>query len=1064
MRARAWKDGNGCPVVPAGRTGRVTVVMLLGLSAGLGLWMGCAEEPVSPSAPPFEPSYFIESVSASPGQVGVGGSSSTISALVVDRDGNPAEGVAVVFDAESWGTIVGEAVTDSSGVATAVFTSGQSEGLAKIIAHVGAFSRSTVVLVGQGSLEASPSILLANGLETSLITAKVINAIGRADSGTVVAFQTTAGSITPRGVADAAGVVMATLTGPASREDISAVVTATVESGDPQSQNDAFGITLVTFKGITLEVGASPLTIPADGSSQSTLTAVLKETSSMIPIAGEAVRFASDKGVVVGEAETDERGHGIGTLTSSMEPGAVRVIASYGNTLADTVEVVFSSLALSLSAEPPTVRGDGVSQVEVRAVLKDLTGEALPQRIVGFDTNVGLVTASDTTNSSGLTMATFTAPAVARDTTAIISVSSLGVVSTLEIPVRGLSLVLTAEPATLVADGSSQSEVRVTLREATSGEPIPSEVVWLETNLGSVDSMAVTNSEGVAAATFHGGPYTGTATIRAEYGGGVVSTAMVEVVEVEIASIVLSARPGAIYANGWSNAHVLAFVKDSGNRAVPDGLIVKFYTSSGLITAQALTESGIANAVLTSGTGVESGVEVVAVCQGMSDTTHVDFIPGVAASMELSVMPDSIPADGSTTASLIATVQDSIGHPVKDKTLVTFMIVVDLADTSAADTVIVSSTTTGGIASTSYTAATHAGLAIIKATVGDVSADATLVLTASGVSSIVLSSNRPSITVQGVGGIETATVTAEVRDKNGNPVAEGTEVGFSIISGPGGPTEENLNNQGWGPVEIPTANGRASVTLSAGTESGIVGLLATCGGVEAQDAEITIDSGPPDTLMTSVNLGLVSEGGDGIYSLIVATIVRDQYGNPVENGNAVYYDIGTGEPHVMIEGNAHTGNDIDCNQTWPAPAMKGVARTCLSFTSEAIFENVRVYAHAFNGQREISTYLDIGLPLFGGEILITASPRSLGNGIFSSVVIVSLTDKYDHFIDSGVIDFYLDTGRAICEPWTVVTDESGTAFTTVTVPGGEEESGLVFAVIARLRGTSLETSVDLKVD
>jgi len=1065
MDERARKYDRRTPMVFGGHGGRVALGSSLGLLLiSLALWMGCAEEPVSPSAPPFEPNLFLETVTASPGQMGVGGATATISATVVDRDGVRVAGVPVSFNAESWGTITEKCATDSTGVARALFTSGSMEGLARITATVEAFSKSTVILIGQGSLEAFPSILLANGIQTSTITAQVIGAAGQADSGSVVSFQTTAGSITPRGVADAAGVVKATLTTTASAEDISAVITATMESGDPESENEPFGITLVTFKGLKMTVDSSPLLIPADGSSEATIRASLKETSSKVPIANEFVRFATDRGEMVGQVQTDERGQAESQLTSSLSPGTATVIASYGNTLSDTVEVVFSSLELSLSGSPSWAHGDGVSEVEIRAILKDLGGEALTQRTVEFDSDIGTVSARDTTSATGLALATFTAPSSATDTTAVVSVTALGVTSLLEIPIRGLSLMGEADPASLVADGSSQSEIQITLVEAESGLPLGSRKIRLETNLGTVDSVAVTNSSGIAAATFHGGSHTGTATLVLEYGDGLTSSLEIELVAANVASVVLSCRPGAIFADGFSSAEIQAFVKDTGNRAVPDGLIVSFYTSGGLITAQAHTIDGVANAILRSGTMVEANVEIVAVCQGVSDTTHVDFVPGVPATMQLTVSPDSIPADGTTTASLVATVQDSIGHPVEDKTLVTFRIIVGLADTVAADTVIVSSTTSGGMASTSYTAATRAGLAMVTAAAGAVVAEATLVLTASGVSSIVLSADESSITVRGVGGVETARITAEVRDKNGNPVEEGTEVDFSIVAGPGGPTEENLNNQGWGPVQIPTANGRASVTLSAGTKSGVVGVSAVCAGIEALDAEITIDSGPPDTLTTSVNLGLVAEGGDGTYFLIVSSIVKDVYGNPVEDGTAVYYDLDPSPPHVMIEGNAYTGNPIDCNQTWPAPAMEGVARTCLSYASEDVFETVGIRAHTFNGSREIENYYEVSMPLVAGELLMVASPTTLSEEYNTSVIAVTLLDKYAHFIDGAVIDFYSDSGGATCSPFTAVTDESGMAGTLVTVAFEEDDVGLLFSVKARVRNTSVETTVDLKVE
>lgn len=1063
MEHRALNERRLHPRFPNGGTGRIALASVLGFVVfGVALWIGCAEEPVRPSAPPFQPNYFLESVSASPGQIGVGGATSVVSVSVVDREGDPAPGVSVTLDAEEWGTISPEATTDSTGLAEAIFTSGSREGLAKVTARVEAFSKSTMILIGQGSLEASPAILLANGVETSTITARVISTAGQPDSGTVVSFNTTAGSITPLAVTDAAGVVKATLTSAASVEDIAAVITARVETGVPEEEEkEPFGLTLVTMKGITLGVEASPSSIPADGSTQASVTASLKETASLVPLANEVVRFSTNRGVAVGEMETDERGHAVSQLTSSLEPGTAQVIASYGNTISDTVEVVFSSLSLELTPMPATVRGDGVSRVEVGAVLKDLTGETLAGRVVGFTADIGTISAQDTTTSSGLAIALFTAPATTKDTTATITATALGVSGTLEIPVQGLSLSVATDPAVLVADGSSQAEVTVTLVETTSGEPLPSQAVRISTNLGAVDSVAITNSAGVATATFHGGSNTGTATIEVHYGVGLITTKPVEIVPAEVASVNLSCLPGAIFADGFNKADVRAVVKDSGNRSVPDGMIVKFSTSAGLITPHSTTVGGVAAATLTSGTDVQSDVRVTATCQDVSDTTYVDFVPGVPATMALTVAPDSIPADGTTTASLIATVQDSIGHPVEDGTLVVFRIILGLADTTAADTVDVSSPTSNGVASTSYTAATRAGLAVITATAGEVADQATLVLTASEVASIVITTNRSSITVKGVGGVETATVTAEARDKNGNPVAEGTWVWFSIINGPGGANEENLNSQGWGPVAIPTANGRASVTLNAGTKSGVVGISATCGDIEARDAEITIDSGPPDTLAVAANFGLVAEGGDGTYDVIVSAVVKDGYGNPVEDGSAVFFDLDPKPAETMIEGNAFTGNEVDCNQTWPTPTTKGVARTCLTYTSEDIFETVGIRARAFSGSGEITTSKAYVLPIISGELLISAFPTYL-DSTSTSTVTVGLMDKYDNWVDGGVIDFSTEEGDGLLNPAWAITDENGMASSTLSVAPGVTNGGKI-NVIARLRATTVEATLEIPV-
>src|SRR5690606_20270023 len=91
---------------------------------------------------------------------------------------------------------------------------------------------------------------------------------------------------------------------------------------------------------------------------------------------------------------------------------------------------------------------------------------------------------------------------------------------------------------------------------------------------------------------------------------------------------------------------------------------------AGLPEAVRTTTGGVATADLTSdlrGTGT-----VTATINGVQGWQQVQFVSGIPHTLDLIVVPDSLPADGVTTAVITATVTDFVGDPVADGTVVTF--------------------------------------------------------------------------------------------------------------------------------------------------------------------------------------------------------------------------------------------------------------------------------------------------------------------------------------------------------------------------------------------------------
>ena len=145
--------------------------------------------------------------------------------------------------------------------------------------------------------------------------------------------------------------------------------------------------------------------------------------------------------------------------------------------------------------------------------------------------------------------------------------------------------------------------------------------------------------------------------------------------------------------------------------------------------------------------------------------------------------------------------------------------------------------------------------------------------------------------VTGAGGVETATLEFVAVDDQGRPVgaANAVDLTFTIASGPGG--GESIS-----PTTATTgADGRADVTLTSGTRSGTVQVLAV-GTVDGREIRslpvtVTITGGLPDDAHFSVAVGQLNFAGYDRYGLTnpVTAFVGDKYGNPVQPGTAVYF-------------------------------------------------------------------------------------------------------------------------------------------------------------------------------
>jgi hypothetical protein len=248
----------------------------------------------------------------------------------------------------------------------------------------------------------------------------------------------------------------------------------------------------------------------------------------------------------------------------------------------------------------------------------------------------------------------------------------------------------------------------------------------------------------------------------------------------------------------------------------------------------------------------------------------------------------------------------------------------------------------------------------------------------------------------------------------------------------------------------------ASISVNAGTEPGTILMSISSPGAPSTGCKIGIAAGDPDGVILS--LGEVVTNGDGTYTLAVSAIVRDEFNNPVENGTAVYFTLN--RPDIgFINPEARTGNVYPCNELEGEP-IKGVTRACLTYPTESIFELVTITASTGGG--DVTASLTNGLPIVDGSLTLEAYPSSISGTDGGDVTIyVTVWDHYNLIpVDKAGIGLSLE-GVGTIDPANTITDESGVAMTTVTIPAGTEEG--VTKVKAWVWMSDIEGDIDITI-
>ncbi|HKS23575.1 MAG TPA: carboxypeptidase regulatory-like domain-containing protein [Thermoanaerobaculia bacterium] len=330
--------------------------------------------------------------------------------LVTDGSNTPLANVFVTFRITAGPNSgkTGQAITDAAGHALFTYFS-LVQGTDTIVASVVGSGGNSILSNNVSSIWVAP---MAITLEPSTATTPIgasytatayVSTGGSPSSGAPVVFTIVAGpnaGRTQSATTDGTGHATFTYTSNTIGSDVLEAKTGSLTSNQVVAKWVAVP-TILTYTG----------DIAGETNDAMTLSARLTEATTSAPIAGQTLAFTF--GGTAYSATTDSNGTARVTVTPHMIPGAVPLSIAFtasgsytGSSLSLFVNVVRDESAIRYTGK--TVVANGTAQTLTALLTDPDGGEPLTGRLVTF--TIGALTATATTNSSGIASATVTVP------------------------------------------------------------------------------------------------------------------------------------------------------------------------------------------------------------------------------------------------------------------------------------------------------------------------------------------------------------------------------------------------------------------------------------------------------------------------------------------------------------------------------------------------------------------------------------------------------------------------------------------------------------------------------
>ncbi len=648
-----------------------------------------------------------------------GVAASTLTATLLDADGNPIAGKDVTISS-SRGTSdaisAASGPSDASGVVTFTVrssTTGSSTYTAVDATDLVTLADTARVDFVAGDIDparstvrSSPAAVAADGSTASAVTVALRDANDNPAPGKAVTLSSTRGaadSISPSSASsDASGVVVfsvrsstagsSTYTAVAGAELVTITQTAVVD----------FLVGAVSPGRST--VASSPGSVIADGVTTSTLTVTLVDASGN-PLSGREVAVSSSRGdtdtISSASGPSDVSGVVTFTVTSSTSGTSTysAVDATDLVTLAETAQVEFVAGDIdparsTVRSSPAAVAADGSTASTVTVTLRDANDNPAPGKVVTLSSTRGaadsISPSSESSDASGVAVFSVTSSTAGSSTyTALagagpVTIAETAVVDFLVGAVSPGRSTVASSPGFVVADGATSSTLTVTLVDA-SGNPIPGKEVAVSSSRGATDAISTASgpSDASGVVTFTVTSSTsGTSTYSAADVTDlvdVIDTAQVAFVagNVDANRSSIASHPTSVVADGSSASTVTVTLRDSNDNRV-SGKVVTLSSTRGVTDsispASATSDaSGVATfsvASTAAGTSTCSAIDETDLVP-IAGTARVTFVPGAVSADQSSVTssPAAVVADGSTPSTITVTLRDMTGNPVAGKTV-----------------------------------------------------------------------------------------------------------------------------------------------------------------------------------------------------------------------------------------------------------------------------------------------------------------------------------------------------------------------------------------------------------
>lgn len=989
----------------------------------------------------------VDSLRASPetGITANGNAVSTLTSVVKDSGGNLVSGVKVNFSVHGKAKLdQASAVTDSKGQAT-VKLSSTVAGSNRVTASTDNEPDGKQISVSFVADETTAKIesftatpekeLIANGKDTSTLTATVTDAHGNRISGVKVSFTVDGKASLSHSSATTNDEGIATVRLVSTSASSSSVSAVTDVDKTGKSVTVSYSSDIATA-GID-SFSASPASnVTADGSASAVLKAQVKDRNGN-SVSGVKVSFTVvGKGSLIKpSALSDKDGVAqVQIISTTAGDNRVTAMTDYDKTGKQTVVTFVADLSTakidSFNASPVSgVTANGIASSVLTAQVKDIHGNLVSDATVTFSVNgkANLSQPSASTDSNGQATVILTSESAGSYTVnAVTSYDTTGKQATVTFTADASTAKvasLTAFPDTAQANGRAQASLHAVIKDKkgnlVSGVPVS----FTATGGAKLSaSSAVSDNSGkvsVDLTNTTAGNSTVTATTATDSTGKNVVVTFVA--DNETASVdTLTASPATgVKANGVASATLTALVKDAEGNTVSNATVT--FNVSGhahLSETSALTNSsGIATIQVSNTSAENSIITAVTAYDTKGKQASVSFIADINTAVvdSLTATPASgTTANGTATSLITAIVKDAHGNTVSGanvafsvKGKATLKSVSAISNKEGKATVSLSSTSATSSTVTALTGSDKTGKSVSVSFQSDTAT--------AKVDSLSVSASEGVI----ANGKDASLLTTVVKDAHGNTV-NGAKVVFSvkgkaILS----QTSAITNDEGIATVNLTSTSAGLS-TVTATTAENDTGKQATVTFVADSDsAQIASFKASPSEVTAN-----------GSASSTLTAVVKDANGNLVSNVALSF----------SVNGTAILDQDSAVTDSNGSAAVKLVSLTAgkstvsATLTGDTTRKQVTVTFIADSATAKID------------QLIASPDADITANGKATSSLTALVTDANGNPVGNTKVNFSVN-GSATLKSSTVTTDSDGKA--SVTLSSKVSGSNTVTAVTVR---------------